>query len=104
MSINKRSILSGMLGATASSIGKLALAPDSPVPSAAGSFCAAHVDRIGGDLAWACPYVSLATRGVCLLCMVGVNAVMISSFLEGMGESGRSWALRCRRRRISRAR
>ena len=32
--------------------------------------------------------MSLATRGICLLCMIGVNAVMISSFLDGMNESG----------------
>eukprot|EP00986_Skeletonema_menzelii_P011493 scaffold5917_cov135-Skeletonema_menzelii.AAC.5 len=33
MPINKRAIISGALGATASSIGKLALSPESPVPS-----------------------------------------------------------------------
>jgi len=93
-SINKRAILSGLLGATASSIGKLALAPDSPVPSAVATFCIANIninpeaDDDSDSLAWICPAASLATRGLCLLCMIGVNAVMLSSFLDGMNESG----------------
>jgi hypothetical protein len=93
-SINKRAVLSGLLGATASSIGKLALAPDSPVPSAVATFCIANIninpeaDDDSDSLAWICPAASLATRGLCLLCMIGVNAVMLSSFLDGMNESG----------------
>ena len=92
MSINKRALLSGALGATASFIAKLALAPDSPVSSAVHSFCIAtiniHQKEDDDDISLFCPYVSLATRGICLLCMIGVNAVMISSFLDGMNESG----------------
>eukprot|EP00571_Detonula_confervacea_P004861 CAMPEP_0172319524 /NCGR_PEP_ID=MMETSP1058-20130122/37891_1 /TAXON_ID=83371 /ORGANISM="Detonula confervacea, Strain CCMP 353" /LENGTH=133 /DNA_ID=CAMNT_0013034593 /DNA_START=125 /DNA_END=523 /DNA_ORIENTATION=- len=89
MSINKRAILSGALGATASFIAKLALAPDSPVPSTFRTICIANIDQTDADgMAWVCPCVSLVTRGVCLLCMIGVNAFMISSFLDGMDESG----------------
>jgi len=39
-------------------------------------------------MSWVCPAVALATRGICLLCMIGANAIMISSFLDGMNESG----------------
>eukprot|EP00578_Thalassiosira_sp_NH16_P007350 CAMPEP_0181107844 /NCGR_PEP_ID=MMETSP1071-20121207/17304_1 /TAXON_ID=35127 /ORGANISM="Thalassiosira sp., Strain NH16" /LENGTH=146 /DNA_ID=CAMNT_0023191389 /DNA_START=228 /DNA_END=668 /DNA_ORIENTATION=+ len=89
MSINKRALLSGALGATASCIGKLALAPDSPVSSAVHTICIAKIDQqIGSSLSWVCQTISLVTRGVCLLCMIGVNALMISSFLDGMDESG----------------
>ncbi len=92
MSINKRAIVSGALGATASFIAKLALSPTSPVPSSVHAFCIANIDQLiadGSDIKpWICPSISLLTRGICLLCMVGVNAVMISSFLDGMDESG----------------
>ena len=110
MSINKRAIISGALGASASLIAKLALAPDSPVPSAVNSFCKNSLLRESipisavddglqdndcsvGSLIWmiqpsVCPSLALATRGLCLLCMIGLNAWMISSFLDGMNESG----------------
>ncbi|KAL7543952.1 hypothetical protein ACHAXR_013365 [Thalassiosira sp. AJA248-18] len=90
MSFNTRAILSGALGATASFIAKLALSPDSPVPSTVHSFCAANIHQLNNDesLSWLCPSISLATRGICLVCMIGVNAIMISSFLDGMNESG----------------
>ena len=35
-----------------------------------------------------CTIIAFASRGICLLLMIGVNAVMISSFLDGMNESG----------------
>ena len=35
-----------------------------------------------------CSSVSLIARGLCLLCMIGINALMIGSFLDGMNESG----------------
>ena len=96
MSINKRAIISGALGATASFIAKLALSPESPIPSTVDTFCIDAITKFqnnaGDDLlcdfTWICPYVSLITRGLCLLCMIGVNALMISSFLDGMDESG----------------
>ena len=98
MSINKRAILSGALGATASFIGKLALSPNSPVPTAIHSICIASwgTNLNANDTdpntylspSWLCPIISLAARGLCLLCMIGVNAIMISSFVEGMNESG----------------
>ena len=94
MSINKRAIFSGALGATASFIAKLALAPDSPVTSAVHNICTTKVHvvvekTINNDIPpWFCPTVSLASRGICLLFMIGMNAFMISTFLDGMDESG----------------
>ena len=94
MSINKRAIFSGALGATASFIAKLALAPDSPVTSAVHNICTTKVhvvveQIINNDIPpWFCPTVSLASRGICLLFMIGMNAFMISTFLDGMDESG----------------
>ena len=86
MSINKRAILSGVLGATASFIGKLALSPDSPIPAALHTICMDTINSNNNDII--CPYVSLITRGLCFLCMMGTNSLMISIFLDGMGESG----------------
>ena len=92
MPINKRAIISGALGATASSIGKLALSPESPVPSTFHSYCHFILNRYyqheTNDIEWICPYVSQGTRVVCFLCMIGVNLLMVSSFLDGMNESG----------------
>ncbi len=93
MSINKRAILSGALGATASFIAKLAFAPDSPVITAVHHICTENanvfVQLIKNDISsWFCPSISLVSRGVCLLSMVGLNAFMISTFLDGMDESG----------------
>ena len=91
MPINKRAIISGALGATASSIGKLALSPESPVSSTFHSYCHIILNRYyhhENDIGWICPYVSLGTRVVCFLCMIGVNLLMVSSFLDGMNESG----------------
>jgi hypothetical protein len=83
--MNKHAIFSGAIGATASFIAKLALALDSPVPSAVNAICIASN---GDSSSRFCTSVSLLARGVCLLCMTGVNALMISSFLDGMNESG----------------
>jgi len=92
MSIHKRSIMSGVLGATASFVAKLALAPESPVPSAVDSFCRDSLMlQLGSPenhIPWLCPAITLVTRGVCLLCMVMLNVLMLSSFLDGMNESG----------------
>ncbi|KAL3811376.1 hypothetical protein ACHAXA_011340 [Cyclostephanos tholiformis] len=97
MAINKRAILSGALGATASFIAKLALSPDSPVPIAVHSVCIAGNNAIRtageddyGDSSSSplCSSASLLARGLCLLSMIGINALMIGSFLDGMNESG----------------
>jgi hypothetical protein len=92
MPINKRAIISGALGATASSIGKLALSPESPVPSTFHSYCHIILNRYyhheENGIGWICPYVSLGTRVVCFLCMISVNVLMVSQFIDGMNESG----------------
>lgn len=91
MPINKLAILSGALGATASLIAKLALSPDSPIPTYVQSSChqllSFNVEISIMDV-HACTIIAFASRGICLLLMIGVNAVMISSFLDGMNESG----------------
>ncbi|KAL7485892.1 hypothetical protein ACHAW6_011582 [Cyclotella cf. meneghiniana] len=84
-SINKKAILSGALGASASLIAKLALSPDSPVPSSVHSSCRTLFESVAISL---CPALSLASRVFFLLLMIGLNAIMISSFLDGMNESG----------------
>ncbi|KAL7490361.1 hypothetical protein ACHAWX_000243 [Stephanocyclus meneghinianus] len=84
-SINKKAILSGALGASASLIAKLALSPDSPVPSSVHSSCRTLFESVAVSL---CPALSFASRVICLLLMIGLNAIMISSFLDGMNESG----------------
>ena len=99
MLIKKRAIISGFLGASASFTAKIALSPDSPSPSLVQSICresllpflSPHLTAIQGDddlISYVCPSLSLATRGLCLLLMVGLNMLMISSFLVGMNESG----------------
>jgi hypothetical protein len=91
MTINKRAILSGALGATASFIAKLALSPDSPVPLAVHSMCIGESVRVNDSPSSStllCSSMSLLARGLCLLCTIGTNALMIGSFLDGMNESG----------------
>lgn len=80
-----KAVVSGALGATASFIGKLAFASDSPVQSWVFNQCSSHAEYINS---WICPKLALVSRGICLLLMIGTNAIMISSFVEGMGDSG----------------
>ena len=83
--INKLAILSGSLGATASLIAKLALSPDSPIPTSVESICHQFLTDAADTV---CPLIALTSRGLCLLAMILLNVVMISSFLDGMNESG----------------
>lgn len=93
--LNRRALLSGALGATASCIAKLALDPTSPVPSPVGRACRSRLEWIPSAVAavlyspdHACVGAELLARGVCLLFMVGCNALMMGTFLDGMEESG----------------
>jgi hypothetical protein len=90
--MNKQAILSGTLGATASLIAKLALSPTSPIPTLVHDTCISfsynHDASSDEDTITLCTVLSLLSRGICLLLMIGVNAVMISSFVDGMNESG----------------
>lgn len=81
-----RAIASGTLGATASMCAKLGLSSssDSPISKHTYELCVMHVSSDDS----LCNAVTLLVRGVCLLSMVAVNALMMSSFLEGMQESG----------------
>ena len=95
--IKSRAVISGLLGATASCVGKVALDPSSPVQSSARGLCNRFVPAEvvisalttttipSGQV---CKGIELVLRGVCLLLMVGTNAAMMATFLEGMNESG----------------
>ena len=95
--IKSRAVISGLLGATASCVGKVALDPSSPVQSSARGLCNRFVPAEvvisaltnttipSGQV---CTGIELGLRGVCLLLMVGTNAAMMATFLEGMNESG----------------
>lgn len=82
-------VLSGVLGATASCLAKFAFAPDSPIVLWTKEICMQHVGSAvslrGHDT---CDLLALAPRGICLLCMVLLNILMVGTFLEGMEESG----------------
>ncbi|KAL3794596.1 hypothetical protein ACHAWO_005441 [Cyclotella atomus] len=94
--INKQAILS----ATASLIAKLALSPTSPIPTLVHDTCrsynlssllhfdASFFNTITNNNIDTCTLLALLSRGLCLLLMIGVNAIMISSFVDGMNESG----------------
>jgi hypothetical protein len=88
MTFNKQAIVSGALGATASCIAKLALAPDSPVPSTVHAICIANINANNMDNLKLCTFIALLARGGCFVCMMGVNASMIYLFVDGMSESG----------------
>ena len=91
--IKRRAVVSGLLGASASCIGKIALDPESLVQSKARGICNLFVSAdatrtisvIGasvqsGDV---CTAVEVCIRGLCLLLMILTNAVMMT-----MNESG----------------
>ena len=90
-------MISGLLGATASCIGKIALDPTSPVQSSARGLCNRFVpaEVVISTLIntiipsrHICKGIELSLRGACLLLMIGTNAAMMATFLEGMNESG----------------
>mmetsp|Transcript_14005 Transcript_14005/g.30430 ORF Transcript_14005/g.30430 Transcript_14005/m.30430 type:complete len:160 (+) Transcript_14005:212-691(+) len=95
--MKRRAVISGLLGASASAIGKLALDPDSPVQSRARSFCLTFISDTSDLTVVAgrsissrhvCTATELIGRGLCLLMMIGCNATMMATFLDGMNESG----------------
>ena len=48
-----------------------------------------HVAEIeDGGIDYTCLVVSLLPRGIFLLIMVGLNLLMVASFMQGMSESG----------------
>jgi hypothetical protein len=100
--IKYRAMLSGFFAGSASCIAKFALDPASPIPNWAHEKCltihATTVDE-GGDgygygdgdgsnIDYTCLVVSLIPRGIFLLVMIGVNLLMVASFMQGMSESG----------------
>ena len=94
--IKRRAVVSGLLGASASCIGKIALDPESLVQSKARGICNRFVPpdatiSILGTLMQsehACKVVEVCIRGVCLLLMILTNAAMLATFVDGMNESG----------------
>jgi len=87
---NRRAFLSGFLGATASCIGKLGLDSSSPIPSYSLTFCEQYLASSSSSSSndTVCAVAVVGVRIVCLLLMIGCNAVMLGSFLDGMNESG----------------
>mmetsp|Transcript_1827 Transcript_1827/g.2714 ORF Transcript_1827/g.2714 Transcript_1827/m.2714 type:complete len:140 (-) Transcript_1827:548-967(-) len=81
-----RAMISGTLGATASMFAKLGLSSssDSPISKLTYELCIQHISAEDSF----CNIITLFVRALCLLLMVAVNALMMSSFLEGMQESG----------------
>ena len=96
--IKRRAVVSGLLGASASCIGKIALDPESLVQSKARGICNLFVSAdatriisvIGASIqsGLACKAVEVCIRGLCLLLMILTNAVMMTTFLDGINESG----------------
>ena len=94
--VKRRAVISGLLGASASCIGKIALDPESLVHSKARGICNRFVSAdaiisiLGTSIerGHACRAIELCIRGVCLLLMIGTNAAMMATFLDGMNESG----------------
>jgi len=101
MSLKRRAALSGLLGASASCIAKLALDPSSPLQTRARDACSrfvlspsVHAHAIaqffnlfldGVDI---CAVAELFLRALCFLGMIGLNACMMACYLDGMQESG----------------
>ena len=86
--IKKRAIISGFLGASASAFGKLGLSAyliDSGVTSWLARTCS-QTNLM--NEAWCDQVCNTAVRGICVIFMVFINAMMMGSFLEGLEESG----------------
>ena len=89
-------MISGLLGASASCIGKIALDPQSLVQNKARGICNRFVPSdatiliIGASMqsGHACKAIEVCIRGIFLLLMIGTNAIMMATFLDGMNESG----------------
>mmetsp|Transcript_12596 Transcript_12596/g.21001 ORF Transcript_12596/g.21001 Transcript_12596/m.21001 type:complete len:139 (+) Transcript_12596:281-697(+) len=75
------SLLSGVLGATASCLAKFALSPESPLHRIYEMCTDSEGDKT-------CLIVEWIPRLVCLVAMIIMNALMMGAFLEGMEESG----------------
>jgi drug/metabolite transporter (DMT)-like permease len=98
MAIVRYAMLSGVLGASASCLAKLAFAADSPIASLVLHAChrqrffkmvEMHYHWLGVDVSTSsCQLISYVPRGFALLLMIVLNAFMIGSFLEGLEESG----------------
>ena len=78
--------MSGLLGASASCVAKLALAPDSMLPQTANEMCQGWILMSDHSYCWVVSEVLV--RGLCLVAMVVLNAIMMSSFLDGLQDSG----------------
>jgi multidrug transporter EmrE-like cation transporter len=81
-----RAVMSGLLGASASCVAKLALAPDSMLPQRANDMCQGWILMSDHSYCWVVSEV--VVRGLCLVTMVVLNAIMMSSFLDGLQDSG----------------
>lgn len=75
---------------TASCVAKFALDPQSPLPNWIQQQClkARSAEIEEGSIDYTCLIISLIPRGIFLLGMVGLNLLMVASFMQGMSESG----------------
>ena len=64
------------------------LEPRRGCPEVAGIGESVRVNDSPSSSTLLCSSMSLLARGLCLLCTIGTNALMIGSFLDGMNESG----------------
>ena len=75
---------------SASCVAKFALDPTSPIPNWVQQQCLNVHTSLGGEgsIDYTCLLVSFIPRGLFFLTMLGLNLVMVASFMQGMSESG----------------
>lgn len=88
--IKYRAMLSGFFSGSASCVAKYALDPSSPIPNWLQQHCLSASDAVvaDGSINYTCLGVSLIPRIIFLLMMLGLNLLMVASFMQGMSESG----------------
>jgi len=95
MSVALSAILSGVLGATASCLGKVAFSDSSPLTRAIDS--CRLLEGVEGQVAlvWgrydndvACDFLLGSVRVCCFVLMIVMNVFMVGAFIDGMEESG----------------
>ena len=80
--IKYRAMLSGFFSGTASCIAKYALDPLSPIPNWLQEQCLIASDGDDDSVNYRCLFVSLIPRGIFLLLMLGLNLMMVASFMQ----------------------
>lgn len=81
-------LISGVLGALASFFGKEAFHNGRSITSNIPQRVLCEAFQADDSTEYCQSFLSLITRGICLLAMVCCNALMLASFMQGMQESG----------------